>query len=98
MPCRRTPTGHGQPFALVSRHVTELLAYQLMSMKVMVLLDQSIIPATFLRPNRPDHQMIQNVLFIGVGPAEFGLGHVPSLKNLLSDVPYKMANLSASVL
>src|SRR5437660_10140300 len=69
-----------------------------MAMEIMMLPDQSVIATALLRPNWPDAQMIEDVLFIGLGTTEFGLRHARSLKNRFRNVPHKIATPSIPVL
>src|SRR5437660_4268876 len=69
-----------------------------MAMEIMMLPDQSVIATALLRPNWPDGQMIEDVLFIGLGTTEFGLRHARSLKNRFRNVPHKIATPSIPVL
>jgi hypothetical protein len=94
----RTPTAQGQPLAAKRRDVTELLAYQLMSMEVVMLLHDCLVTFTFFGEDQSHGQVIQNVLLFGFGTAEFRFGHLCILKNLFSIVPNKIATVSYSLL
>src|SRR5262245_36584272 len=49
----RAPTAQGQPLAAKGRNVTKLLAHQLMSVEVVMLLHQGLVTFTFVGVDRP---------------------------------------------